>query len=419
LQAVQVANVMNGSHEMTRRGLMKSKQQNKVAVKRAGSSRRVAAGMVATALVALMPVLAHADETDKLTVEDQTSGSVMFRVTSLGNVTGASFTGDGSGLSNVPHWKGAWSAATAYSKDQVVSYGGSSYIALQPSTGVQPNLDPLSWAVLALQGPAGAAGAQGPAGVQGLAGASGAQGPAGPAGSPDTQSQILSKIATQTDNAVLTVQQGPMEPSTSVKLSVNDSAGNKKLVVDSTGHIGIGVSAPQAIQHLYADYSSDFFYGEMAFSDGWPTYKLLRARGTSVKKDPLLDGDIIGRFVMWGYDGTNYNRSGSFEVAADGAPTTGSSPGRLTFSTVSSGSASLSERMRITSSGNIGIGTTTPLQKLEVNGGVRINTVSAKPLCNSSARGTFWLTQNGAGTMDTLEVCIKDANDVYVWKSVW
>jgi len=39
-------------------------------------------------------------------------------------------------------------------------------------------------------------------------------------------------------------------------------------------------------------------------------------------------------------------------------------------------------------SGNVGIGTTSPGQVLEVNGGARLNTATAKPACSSTVRGT-------------------------------
>ena len=61
------------------------------------------------------------------------------------------------------------------------------------------------------------------------------------------------------------------------------------------------------------------------------------------------------------------------------------------------------ERMRITSDGNVGIGTSTPTQKLEVNGGVRLNTTTTKPTCSTTTRGTLWLQQ---GMTDTLYVCV-------------
>ncbi len=67
----------------------------------------------------------------------------------------------------------------------------------------------------------------------------------------------------------------------------------------------------------------------------------------------------------------------------------------------------------------VGIGTTSPGQKLEVNGGVRLNTTDTKPTCDATTRGTFWVTQGGAGVQDNVEVCAKDASDVYAWRTIY
>ena len=69
--------------------------------------------------------------------------------------------------------------------------------------------------------------------------------------------------------------------------------------------------------------------------------------------------------------------------------------------------------------GNVGIGTTNPKQKLEVAGGVRLNTIAAKPACGDSLRGTIWFTQGGAGVKDAVEICAKDAAGAYAWRAVW
>ena len=66
-------------------------------------------------------------------------------------------------------------------------------------------------------------------------------------------------------------------------------------------------------------------------------------------------------------------------------------------------------------SGEVGIGTTTPGQKLEVNGGIRLNTTTSKPTCDVDTRGTLWFTQGGTSVADTLEVCAKNAGDTYAW----
>lgn len=67
----------------------------------------------------------------------------------------------------------------------------------------------------------------------------------------------------------------------------------------------------------------------------------------------------------------------------------------------------------------VGIGTTTPGEKLEINGGLRLNTATAKPACDSTHRGTFWVAQGGAGVKDTVEVCAKDAADAYTWRTIY
>ncbi len=78
-------------------------------------------------------------------------------------------------------WSGTWSNSTTYSVNQAVSYAGSSYIAIAPGTGQQPDIATSYWTLLAQQGTQGVAGA---AGATGPAGPTGATGAAGPAGSP-------------------------------------------------------------------------------------------------------------------------------------------------------------------------------------------------------------------------------------------
>ena len=71
------------------------------------------------------------------------------------------------------------------------------------------------------------------------------------------------------------------------------------------------------------------------------------------------------------------------------------------------------------STSRIGIGTTSPEAKLEVNGGVRLNTITAKPTCDATHRGILWFTQGGSGAKDTFEVCAKDATDAYSWRTIY
>jgi hypothetical protein len=64
-------------------------------------------------------------------------------------------------------WRGAWSNGTAYSVNDLVSYGGSTWIAIASGTAHQPDSSPTFWQVVASKGDTGPTGATGAAGDDG------------------------------------------------------------------------------------------------------------------------------------------------------------------------------------------------------------------------------------------------------------
>jgi hypothetical protein len=72
----------------------------------------------------------------------------------------------------------------------------------------------------------------------------------------------------------------------------------------------------------------------------------------------LASGDTIGRLYFSGSDGSGQIPAAYIDSAVDGTPGTNDMPGRLVFSTTADGASSPTERMRIDSSGNVGIGQT-------------------------------------------------------------
>ena len=97
-------------------------------------------------------------------------------------------------------WMGTWQSGVSYDLDDLVEYQGSTFLAIQATTGTQNPSDDAFWAMFAaagetgpqgpqglqgeigLQGSQGETGLQGPQGVQGLQGPQGPEGPAGPQG---------------------------------------------------------------------------------------------------------------------------------------------------------------------------------------------------------------------------------------------
>jgi hypothetical protein len=114
-------------------------------------------------------------------------------------------------------------------------------------------------------------------------------------------------------------------------------------------------------------------------------------------------------YLGMGSSGTAYVAINGVRESADNSA--------LTFRTESGGT--IAEQMRINSSGNVGIGTTTPAQKLDINGGLKLDTSTAQPTCNATNRGTFWFVRNTAGVKDQVEVCAKDAADAFAWRVIY
>ena len=92
-----------------------------------------------------------------------------------------------------------------------------------------------------------------------------------------------------------------------------------------------------------------------------------RSRNTTIGSHTVVQsGDSLGTIVGRGDDGDEFLDAASIDFEVDGTPGNGDMPGRIVFATTADGASSVSERMRIDSSGNVGIGATSSLQKLSV-----------------------------------------------------
>jgi hypothetical protein len=90
-----------------------------------------------------------------------------------------------------------------------------------------------------------------------------------------------------------------------------------------------------------------------------PIFAFGKSRGAALGSRTIVaSGDILGVINFDGADGTNMLDAASIVAQVDGTPGTNDMPGRLVFSTTADGASSPTERMRLDSAGNLGLGVT-------------------------------------------------------------
>jgi hypothetical protein len=181
------------------------------------------------------------------------------------------------------------------------------------------------------------------------------------------------------------------------------TGGAGRLFVDSSGRLLVGTSSSSGDSNLLQvrNDSSGFCFGVYRSADNSnpPRYVMYKSRGSSGSPAVVQSGDSIGDIEFKGYDGTNYLTSSRISTVVDGTPGANDMPGRLVFSTTADGSASPTERMRIDSSGRVGIGTSSPGTNFHVVGTSLFNGTQSA-LCNSTTGSYITFQHNGTSIGD-------------------
>ncbi|PIR86066.1 hypothetical protein COU14_01055 [Candidatus Kaiserbacteria bacterium CG10_big_fil_rev_8_21_14_0_10_44_10] len=164
---------------------------------------------------------------------------------------------------------------------------------------------------------------------------------------------------------------------------------DSKLTITNTGNVGIGTTSPT----YKLDVEGSAKVGVNAFgttNEGLSVYSPLGGIGSGLTlSNPTAT--IAGRGSQ-----ISFRSSDTAIASIRGVTITDSTSGYLSFLTTNS--SSIGERMRITESGNVGIGTTSPSQKLDVEGNVVFGNGISGGYIYSSRSGQILVGEDVSGT---------------------
>lgn len=207
---------------------------------------------------------------------------------------------------------------------------------------------------------------------------------------------ILTVNASTTNSLVTLTQRG-----TGNALVVEDAATDTTpFIINNAGYVITGYtgsingavsSSPSRIQINDFLATQEAYWGNNIYG---PIHQYLKSRsGTTGTHAIVQDNDFLGAMYFAGSSGSQFITGATISAAVDGTPTGSSTsmPSRLTFNTRSSTGTSSIERMRISSSGNVGININDPQANLHV---------SQKALISTTGNSAALQLQQNTGTAD-------------------
>ena len=169
--------------------------------------------------------------------------------------------------------------------------------------------------------------------------------------------------STSTNSSYLTIESGDK-----YQFNVGGSGyytwvtgGSEKVRIDSSGRLLLGTTSDTApgVFNAKIQTASTSFDGSISLrrdsnDAGSQSLVFGKSRGSLNGNTIVQSGDALGTITFFGADGTDLNTAAAQILAqVDGTPGSNDMPGRLVFSTSADGASSVTERMRITSTGQM------------------------------------------------------------------
>ena len=143
-----------------------------------------------------------------------------------------------------------------------------------------------------------------------------------------------------------------------------ETSGAERLRINSQGKVLVNTTTASSAGN--SQYSRLEVSGNSSSSTGAGHFGI--KAGTAAAS--LSDGDTLGRLIFSGLDGGDF---AYIQASVDGSPSGSDFPGRIMFHTCADGASSSTERLRIASNGDVGVGKNNPDVTLHVGGGAVTN----------------------------------------------
>jgi hypothetical protein len=155
-----------------------------------------------------------------------------------------------------------------------------------------------------------------------------------------------------------------------------------------------------------------------AYGTGNPVLNFRKAQGTAASASAAGYGNTIGTIQSFGYGATAYSTASraTIQSVAEENWTDAAQGTRWGFFTTANGTTTVTERMRITESGRIGINTTSPSANLDVTGNINITTaatvagMNVVPTVQAAYDKANTSVQNNATTLITVGYTVQPWN---------
>ena len=240
---------------------------------------------------------------------------------------------------------------------------------------------------------------------------------------------VANLTAGRSVSATSFVPSGSTIPANGLYLPATNAVGiatnsTNAIYVDASQNVGIGIATPTSPLHVAA--STTLAAGQPSIllqgssnteriitrSTSAPVFATQFANGTLASPTAVTSGNFLGGYQFGGYAATAFNRGAQISGYADGTWTDTSTPAYIAFQTATAGSTTLTERLRVDSSGNTIVTNVAGLGYGTGSGGT-VTQATSKSTAVTLNKPTGRITMNNAALLPATSVNFTLNNSVF------